>query len=245
MPGRKRFTRRRAPPRRRIVRKTKKMVTGQGPTLLEKIASGIGGVATVAKAVLPIVAAINTEAKYYDYATTVSAYNPGTNDQIIPLTGGISNGTTDTTRIGNSLLAKDLNIRFSAYWLASTTVYVGETRMIIFAWKENYQDNPPTAAKLFETPADLRSGFNKDYTDQFVVIKDKTFAHNAHISAAVTQGIISSKFYKKLDFHLRFDGTTNVDYTQNHIFMCIRGGGATSANASTVQLYSRLNFTDN
>jgi len=34
------------------------MVTGQGPTLLEQLARGASGVATVAKAVLPIVSAI-------------------------------------------------------------------------------------------------------------------------------------------------------------------------------------------
>jgi len=52
--------------RRPYVNKTKKMVTGQGPTLLEQLARGASGVATVAKAVLPIVSAINTEAKYLD-----------------------------------------------------------------------------------------------------------------------------------------------------------------------------------
>jgi len=39
--------------RRPYVNKTKKMVTGQGPTLLEQLARGASGVATVAKAVLP------------------------------------------------------------------------------------------------------------------------------------------------------------------------------------------------
>lgn len=234
--------------RRRGVRnysKSKKMVTGHGPTLLDKIASGAGSVAKLAMAVAPAIAAINTEHKYYDVSYTATAYNPGTADQILDLTQGITQGTTDVTRIGNSILARDIYLKGYVYWTASTTIHSGISRITLLCWKENIQLNPPTAAKIFETATDIYSPINKDYSDQFVVIKDKFFAHNANISAATLQGLIPFKIYKKLGWHLRFNATGTTAGTQNHIFMVVRGAAGTIANATVLNCTSRLNFTDN
>lgn len=221
------------------------MVTGSGPTLLDKIASGAGTVAKLAMAVAPAISAINTEHKYFDVASTDVAYNPGTNDTMTNLTQGIAQGTTDITRIGNSILAKDINIRAYVFWAASTTIHFGVSRVILFVWKENLQDNPPTVAKLFEAPTQLTSAYNKDYTDQFVVLKDKLISHNANISAATGQAVSIFRYYKKLNWHMRFDAGSTGDGTVNHIYLLIRGGGATSANQSSITYNSRLNFTDN
>lgn len=224
--------------------KAKKMVTGHGPTLLDRIASGVGSVAKLATAVAPAIAAINTEHKYYDISYSVNANTPGTNDQIVDLTQGITQGTTDVTRIGNSILAQDIYVKGYVGFTASTTTHSSFSRMTIFCWKENIQLNAPTAAKLFETPADIFSPINKDYSDQFVVIKDKLIPHNAQISAATVQGVVPIKFYKKLNWHIRYNATGTTAGTQNHIFICFRGAAAV-ANTSVFSIHSRLNFTDN
>lgn len=222
--------------------KVKQMVTGEGPTMVEKIASGIGGVATLAKAVLPAIAAINTEAKYHDETMSGNAYGVSTNSLVQCLTDSIARGTTDSDRIGNSVLAKDFYFRAQIYWLPTATLQVGVSRMILFVWKDNANANPPTVAKILENP-DINSAINKDYSDQFVVLKDKIFVHNANTTSTVAQDMKNIKVYKKLNFHMRW--LDNDSITQNHVYVLFLGGSATSANPSTINLYSRLNYTDN
>lgn len=151
----------------------------------------------------------------------------------------------DTGRIGNSILAKELYIKGHHYFLASTTVHTTQTRITVICWKPDIQDNPPTAAKLFEAPANINSAINKDYSDQYVVLYDKLFTNNAAISAATIQDAKLFKFYKKLDWHMRFDDATTGDATCNHVYLVLRSNAGTSANQSTMAFYARLNYTDN
>lgn len=225
--------------------KIKKMVTGEGPTLLEKIAAGVGGVASVAKAVLPAIAAINTEVKYSDKTAAVNAYVPGTNDVIVALTDQIAQGTSDITRVGNSIKAQDLQLRLAMNFASSATVLGLHCRMMLIVWKENAQQNPITAAKLFESPTNLYSAMNKDYTDQFVVLKDKFFALNNPSGAAQTVAFQHMKLFKKTDFHIRFDGSTGANATQNHIYLILRSSSTGLATSLSTTYYSRLNYTDN
>ena len=225
--------------------KAKKMVQGHGPTFLEQLGSGLGAAAEVAKAVLPMVEAINTEEKYLDQSATVTAYNPGTNDQLVCLTNSISQGTDDTNRVGNSILAKDLNIRGQIVFAGADASHLySVARMTILVWKDNAQSNAPTIAKIYEAPSNIDSHFNKDYTDQMVIIKDKRWGLNANISATQAQHVIIWKFYKKIDWHMRWLNTTTGN-TTNHIYVAFRAGWSASANATSFSYYSRLNFTDN
>lgn len=221
------------------------MVQGHGPTFLEQLGKGVGAAAEVAKAVLPIVEAINTEAKYQDVNATSTSYNPGTNSTLLCITNTISQGLDDFNRIGNSILAKDINIKFFGYWTPTVNSVLGNIhRVTIFCWKENAQQNAPTEAKVFESPTTISSPFNKDYTDQMVILKDKYWALNAPINASVTQNYFTFKFYKKLDWHMRWSGTTNQN-TQNHIYIFFRSANTAIANAVSTSSYSRINYTDN
>lgn len=226
------------------------MVTGdREPTLVESIANGAGQVAKLATAVMPIISAINTEQKYFDATAAVTAYQPGTNDQIIGLTGAMAQGVTDVTRIGNSVLAKDIQVRLAIDFpqtIGPPAVTGLHCRMMLLCWKENVQLNGPTAAKIFESPTNLYSPVNKDYSDQFVVMKDKFFVLRGDGYTAATQaGQTCMKLYKKLDWHMRWQGGTINDATTNHIILVLRSSSAGVTNAMNVTYYSRLNFTDN
>lgn len=220
------------------------MVQGHGPTFLEQLGTGFGAAAEVAKAVLPMVEAINTELKYADASGTVTAYNPGTNDQLLCLTNTISQGTEDFNRIGNSILAKDINIRLYSTFSADATHLNNVARITLLCWKDNANANTPTVAKIYESPTIINSPFNKDYTDQFVILKDKIYANNAVVSATQSQCLKIMKFYKKLDWHMRWLNTTTGN-TQNHIYICLRGAHTAVGNAMSFSYYTRMNFTDN
>jgi hypothetical protein len=221
--------------------KTKKLVTGYGPTYLDKIASGAGSVARLARAVAPAIAMINTEVKYFDQSVQQVYFNPGTGDQLNNLTGGIAQGLTDITRIGDSILAKSISLKITLDALMSATIHQTQTRLVLFVWKENANINAPTVAKLFTTPAEFLSGFNKDYTDQFVILKDKVFCHNANISAATNQDSKHIKLFKKLDFHMRFIDGTNTGFSVNHVYLLLRNTGLNAANQGSADFWSRLN----
>lgn len=242
------YTKRRASAKRRApVRysRTKKMVTGHGPTLLEKIASGAGTVAKLATAVAPVIAAINTEHKYWDKTATVLSYAPGTNDQLISLTNGPPQGTDDSNRIGNSILAKAIQVRLAHNFnstIGSPSIMGIHCRMMLIAWKENVQQNIPTVAKIFEAPANLYSPLNKDYSDQFVVMKDKFFSLNNSSGIAAVAAYTASKMYKPINWHIRWDQT---GATQNHIYLLLRSSSTGSTNALSTTYYSRLDYTDN
>lgn len=244
MANRKRTFNRR--PRRTKVNKTKLLVTGHGPTYLERLAKGASGVSAVARAVMPIVSAINTESKYYDAQVNGVAYNPGTADAIVNMTSAIAQGLTDQTRIGNSVLAQNLAIKLMLTQTFTTlTSQARFARVTLLCWKENIQLNPPTAAKIFEFPTLLHSAFNKDYTDQMVIIKDKIIPMNSTVALSVVQSGKFLKIFKKLDFHLRWQAGATTDGTVNHVFLVIRGNGPGVAEQTNYDVYHRLNYTDN
>lgn len=236
--------------RRAYYSKSKKMVVGHGPTMLEKIASGVGSAAKLASAVAPVIAAINTETKYVDNTGSVSFHSPGTSDSIVQLTQGLINGVQDNMRIGNSILAKDLSTRLAINFQPSIgpPVVSGlHCRATLICWKENAKVNAPTVAKIFEVPSVLYSAMNKDYTDQFVVLKDKFFtltAQNSNLGTGA-QGFLSMKIFKKLNWHIRWDGANGTDGTQNHVYLILRSSASGAGTAASATWYSRLNFTDN
>lgn len=234
--------------KRVVYSKAKKMVTGHGPTMLDQIASGVGSVAKLATAVAPAIAAINTEAKYYDQTASVLAHTPGTSDQVINLTQGIAQSLTDSGRIGNSVLAKDLQVRLAYNFnsvIDAANVLGIHCRMSLICWKENIQLNQPTALKLFESPTNLYSAWNKDYTDQFVVMKDKFFSLNNSSGQPGSVAFTAAKIFKKIGWHLRWDGGLTSDGTQNHIYLILRSSSSGSTSALSTTYYSRLNYTDN
>lgn len=226
--------------------KAKKMVTGQSPTLLENISSGVGAVATIAKAVLPAISAINTEVKYYDQTASVNAYTPGTNDVIIDLTSGIAQGTGDSNRIGNSILAKNIQLKMAMNFPAtvgSPNVMGIHCRFMVICWKDNADATPPSASVLFEAPTNIYSPVNKDYSDQFVVLKDKFFTLESQTGIEAISGFTHMKYYKDLNWHMRF--LENGNPTQGHVYLVLRSSATGIGNAMQCTYYSRLNFTDN
>jgi len=229
--------------------KVKNMVEGP-PTLLDKIASGVGSVAKLATAVAPMLAMINTEAKYYDETNTFSTYVVGTNNDIRCLTDNIDQSLTSVGRIGDSVLCLNFQIRVALTQAVTTTILGGFHRILIFAWKDDSTANPPlaTCANVLEAPTNIYSPLNKDYSDQIVVLKDKHIAFNSSViptTGTITTTFKTWKFYKQIDWHLRWTGATgSTTKSTNHIWM-ITMSSPVLAGAIGTTYYSRINYTDN
>lgn len=227
--------------RYRKISPIKRLVTGQTePTMLEKISSFAGPVATVAKAVLPMIRMINTEVKFIDTATSDAVSDTVTFQSY----NGVAQGTDESNRIGNSILAKDWNIRIRGRTNHTTTPY-NYIRFVMFVDRFT-TGSSPTAAQLFQdTARPTISAFHKDYTDRFSILKDKRFTISAQSTATASVGF-SFKVYKKLDFHIRYTaGTSSVgSYGPNSLWIAIITGNPT-ADTIAFDTYSRVNFTDN
>lgn len=248
MPYKKQQMRKRPTYRKRVYQnRTKKLVTGQGPTLLEKIASYAGPVATLAKAIVPVVAAINTEAKYIDSSAGLS---PTLASPSIVCLSQLAQGLTDKTRIGNSLLAKSIQWRIRIIQnLDQGGTYgppFGSIRMLLFIDKLQ-GGTAPTLAQIMESTANNLSMANKNYTDRFTILKDKVYSTTLNYAIPATtpaQSVIDFKGFKRLDFHMRYLGTgaSASDNGPNALYlMC----WPQHSLGTSFTFYTRLNFTDN
>lgn len=219
------------------ITKTKKLVTGQTqPTLLEKIAAQSGSIASVAKAVMPIVSMINTEQKFFDAVAT--SQNISSTPAFYVLMNP-TQGTGETNRIGTSVLLKNMNLRVSIS-PNYTAVPINIFRMVVFV--DKFQAGSlPTATQLFQAPTNIDSAFNKNFTDRFAILKDKRFI----VTQQGNQEQLIQKYFKQLDFHQRFIGIDGSQASQgpNSIYLCM--WGTLSVNFPTLSIYCRTNFTDN
>lgn len=214
--------------------RTKKLVTGRGPTMLETISSGVGSVATLARAVMPAIMAINTEAKYHDVATSVT---PTFSTPHIANLSLFGQGLTDKDRVGNSLLAKNLQWKITIK--NPETAFSTKVRFMLISDKSQ-GGVPPTLAQIMELPSSTLSMSNKNFSDRFVIMKDELIDLNQQDMAA---GVLhTDKGFKQLDFHIRYlgPGNTAPNAGPNSLYLLIWPDIQVSCS-----YYTRLNFTDN
>lgn len=236
----KKFSRGR--PARRInprVRKVKKMI-GEQPSMVERIASGVGSVAKLASAIVPLVTAINTEEKYFD---TTASVNPLKSTPTIQALNLISQGLTDSTRIGNSIKAQSLMCRFhfSGNFAAQP---VNVCRYMLVVDKAVNAATPvaaPTLSLILEQSSNLLSPINKDQGDRFVILKDKIFTLN--LPGTGGGHAVLHKEFKKLDFHIRYVAPNSTDLGPNAIYLIFWTDQ--TVQAPTITYYTRLKYTDN
>lgn len=225
--------------------KIKKLVTGEGPTLLEKIASGVGGVASVAKAVLPAIAAINTEAKYLDSSAGLSPTLAAPSIINVSL---MAQGLTDVTRIGNSILAKNVQgkIRLVTFTRPATNPATQSVRLMLICDKLQ-GGTAPTITQIMSAVSSNLSLANKNYTDRFTVIMDKILDFQVDYNGTGDlYGVRTIKFFKNLNFHIRYLGTDATDASAgpNQLYLICWPNSNLAGNCSFTY-YVRMNYTDN
>lgn len=236
---RRRFTRK---PRRNFIKK----MAGEPNKVgwLESIGRGVGTVAGIARTLAPVVSMINTEMKFKDISNT-SNTTGGT--AVFWKLCDVSQGTTDQTRIGDSVLLQDVQAKFAIKLTvsnaATTPIYGAYYRIMLFIWKSDATDNVPDATKLFST-TNIFSTVNKDYSDQFIILKDIWGCLNApaipsktDVAGNFVTAYTCKKIYKKLGIHARYRGSV-ISTNQPYIYYI-------SDNPITITMNTRVNFTDN
>lgn len=223
---------RRRPKRKTKADRTKQLVDGKPPGKLEMIAKQYAGpMGTIARSLYGISKLINSEHKFIDSSNTTALSSAGS----VILLSGVAQGTTDITRIGNSLIFQDLVFNYDIE--ASNLVFTTNVRVMLIIDKE-LDGALPTAANILQA-VNVRSPMNMDFSKRFVVLKSKNHAFSLNGSSTVAK-----KIYVKLPFHGYYDGATAAvgDCKENQILLLLVSDQPT--NTPSISYYSRIKFTD-
>lgn len=179
---------------------------------------------------------MNTEVKYIDNLATSGVVTPTGTMTCITLLG---QGTTDLTRVGNSILAKHLVYRFDS--VNSSIDAANILRTIIFIDKNDPNNVAPTSTDLLES-ADITSMANKNNMDRFVILRDEIVETS---QAAGAPRKAYRKGYVNLSrLHIKYKGTTSLlsACAQNQIWVFQI---SENANGPTSLFNPRIAFYDN
>jgi len=254
MPFRRFGGRKRIPRRVKRTMKIKKLVSGQGMTGVQRIAAGRGQVARLARSIAPIIGDTNSEHKYFDQVSSINTIGIGT-PTLLAFTN-MAQGTTDITRIGNSVKARSLAINcrlrsdFQNLYVDNITSVT--FRLTLFVDKSKNGTNPDAAslAQMFQDTTSIVSAKNINFTDRFTILKDKFVSFQMQSVTSATNGTWTQerviKWYIPLDFHIRYVGTSDVSSSigPNNIYMFIWTNDIDLVALQHAETYSRFVFTD-
>lgn len=211
-----------------------KMVTGKEFRDGVSAAYSLGGNVTSAlvKGYRTIKDLINVEPKFVD----VSTNQVPTTTEVVSYLQPLSQGTSDTTRIGQKILLKDIYIRATASW----NVLAGNTHLrwaLVFD-KENRGANPAWL-DIFQTASTL-SPIDEDNGKRFVIVR------TGMVNLNLYKPRVSFKIYKKFNsIHSEYNGNagTVADARENNLFFVSISNEGT--NGPSLTIYTRVKFYDN
>lgn len=152
----------------------------------------------------------------------------------VVLQTGIAAGNDNDNRQGNSILAKYLIMRYRITLDSGGTN--ANVRVILFA-DNSSQNTTPTVAQVLQAASDV-APINNDNSDRFVIIYDCMHPLSINGDREIAQYV-----YRKLGFHIKFQGTAGTDFDKNSIFLLtISDQGALPPSLIG---YFRLGFYDN
>lgn len=140
----------------------------------------------------------HTELKWYE-VNTLNIPVGSDGGALYPVSNP-SQGDTQNQRSGDMI--KPVGIYVGVHILGNLTagaVYSNCVRMIVFQWKSNSQDLPPTAAYILENLNQITtpiSSYNDSYREGFRVIKDKRWTVNSQTKGTSTNNVTYRKYFK-------------------------------------------------
>jgi len=172
------------------------------------------------------------EKKYID--TTVTSGWPATTAATWALTliNGVAQGTTDSTRVGQRIQMKSLQLRLTS---PSTVNQPVRVRVI---YDKNANAAAPTATDVFE--ADVQNALNQNGTaGRFITLFDeKCYTDNSNDTVSIDK-------FVKLDLPVQYSGTaaTIASISAGSLYLMLNHGGQ-SWSSQPLASYARVRFTD-
>lgn len=210
--SRRRRTTRRAPRKGRLQNARK--MTGDSPvTAVDRIARGVGSVATIAKTVSGIVSMINVEDKYVDTAlsasiTSVSHYAVALN--------AIAQGADVNQRNGNKVLDKYIQLNLRLFLDSTASATQTNTLRLVVVIDKKPQIGALTWNTVYVPNDDVAAFIDKDTAgDRIVILKDyrTTFSGGE-------RRLIYKKFYMSLArLHTQYTGSGSTAFETGALYL--------------------------
>jgi len=178
---------------------------------------------------------MNAELKYRDEPLgTASIASTGS----FVLLNNLAQGDSATTRTGNSVVARTLEMRFNIRWNAAAASTSQGLRVMLL-WDRQANGSLPALNTVLQA-TDYLSPVNDSFRKRYKVIYDKNF-----VVASVGPLIVQAKKLKKLGNTVtRYNGNagTVADVVSNSLLFYLISSDA--ANGPTIQYQFRLRYTD-
>ncbi len=217
---------------------------------------GRGGVANVAKDVGFLMSAINTEDKHVDLVQGFATVDVGT-QQIIAI-GTMGQGTTVSTRVGDSVLINriDLQLQFSYSTGAPSTT--NRSNQVFRYWLLRYLKTPSTNGTVAFAIGDfINQDSNTQYTTQSLPNADlnedfqimdtgEVMIQLPYAPTVTSTESVPLLIRKECHFHQTYSGAANTTITDNMVWLVVVAMNATNTGgASGFYLSQRTWFLDN
>lgn len=175
---------------------------------------------------------INSEMHKLDnVASAVSVVNTG----VVDCMNKVATGDSISTRTGNSIYVRSLNIKGSyAIGTSETSNFI---RLAVVLDTQQISDTSPSWTDIYETTSTL-AHLNPATVGRFKVLKDMRIVMN---SANKPNGQFELNI--PMRHHVRFNGTADTDIQKGSIYVVYLGSYTT--NAPLLNYRARLSFHDN
>lgn len=173
---------------------------------------------------------LNTEVKYHD-TQLAGTYGPGATFNL----SNIAVGDTNTTRDGNSILVKKLNVK---YTLTKNSLAPTDFVRVMFYVDHQSRGSKATVTDVLQGDS-IDAFMNRDHTARYRILANDVFALNDN-----TPNVYVDRNFD-LSHKIKYDGTANTeaDLDSGGVYVLITSKDPT--NIGTVDLDSRLRFIDN
>lgn len=192
-------------------------------------------VAQIASAVGKLKGLVNSEMKHSDYDINSSITSSSTN--CTPITA-ITQGDSESTRDGNSILAKSLEAKMITVMPGTTSGLNVKCRAMIV--RDNMPDGSTITATDILQSADVNSFYNKTTNvGRFGKLYDETFVLN---NEAHPVKVVDLKV--PLQSHIKYNASTanQADLAKGNLYVL---GFTDNADASPIDWHFRLKYHDN
>lgn len=231
--------------RRTRSERNKQLVDGNDgqPKFMKILKAGApyaAAIPAIAKTVSGIVTAINTEQKWHDVAVDGASFYKA--NPYFAVLSGITGGIDYTQRTGRSIRDQNLTVRWATQMNDDILCETIRVCIVCDKFLEPGLGETPAQimSKIFVDPTNPLSPINREYSDRFVILKEKLY------SVDHGQGIkYSGKAFLQLGIHTKFDGLNANDTAENTIYFIVLTDNTETTLPGDVDLYSRLNYTDN
>jgi len=204
-------------------------------TTYDRIKRGVDVAQTAVKAYTlakSLALLINVEKKKLDTQITISPSN--TLPSITHLTG-IAQSNALNGRAGNSIKLNYLSIKALIQYAAGSVGTL--TSMYVIQDTQQVSDTAPGVYDIFEAAAGSLGVLNAANVGRFKILYKRKIVQDGMNARSV-------ETYKKLKFHVRYNGANTADIQKNGLYLIVLSSQPTTA-AAVLQVHNRLAYIDN